>query len=231
MENLDSHASYVNYRIQPDKQAGKSVLAIYQEAFDSVAKSLAKKGWKITRPGIDNPFRNEIDFSASKDNSYLELERPLTSSDDFRLHGGIRDDLQKEVQDSLKQIDHIHAHQTDTYYAPSIKILSDQERIDYYSQNDIRDSIHETINNIVKNHPSTRQSDVELEVCRRIKNGNMRGSFYCPDQFWNTTQENQPLLGIMHQEVEGMKRSGILKANEQTGELAIGNARKQETSR
>ena len=91
--------------------------------------------------------------------------------------------------------------------------------------------IHKTINNIVKNHPSTRQPDVELEVCRRIKNGNMRGSFYCPDQFWNTTQENQPLLGIVHQEVEGMKRLGLLKANEQTGELAIGNTRKQETSR
>lgn len=231
MENLNNHASYVNYRIQPDKQTGKSILAIYQEAFDSVAKSLAEKGWKITRPGIDSPFRNEIDFSASKDNSYLELERPQTSRDDFRLLGGIRDDLQKEVQDSLKQIDHIHAHQTDTYYAPSIKILSDQERIDYYSQNDIRDSIHKTINNIVKNHPSTRQPNVELEVCRRIKNGNMRGSFYCPDQFWNTTQENQPLLGIVHQEVEGMKRLGLLKANEQTGELGIGNAHKQETSR
>ena len=231
MENLNSHASYVNYRIQPDNRSEKSILAIYQEAFDSVAKSLAEKGWKITRPGINNPFRNKIDFSASKDNSYLELERPSTSNDDFRLLGGIRDDLQKEVQDSLKQIDHIHARQMDTYYAPSIKILSDQERVDYYSQNDIRDYIHETINNIVENHPSTRQPNVELEVCRRIKNGNMRGSFYCPDQFWNTTQENQPLLGIVHQEVEGMKRLGILKANEQTGELAIGNARKQETSR
>lgn len=37
MENLNNHASYVNYRIQPDKQTGKSILAIYQEAFDSVA--------------------------------------------------------------------------------------------------------------------------------------------------------------------------------------------------
>lgn len=109
MENLNSHASYVNYRIQPDNRSEKSILAIYQEAFDSVAKSLAEKGWKITRPGINNPFRNKIDFSASKDNSYLELERPSTSNDDFRLLGGIRDDLQKEVQDSLKQIDHIHA--------------------------------------------------------------------------------------------------------------------------
>lgn len=54
---------------------------------------------------------------------------------------------------------------------------------------------------------------------------------YVPDQFTGTSKEGVRLERFLHQEIETMKRFGLLKANEQTGELAIGNTRKQETSR
>ena len=48
---------------------------------------------------------------------------------------------------------------------------------------------------------------------RSIKN-------YKPDQYTGTLRENQGMKNIIHQEIETMKRFGILKENVQTGTLS-----------
>lgn len=236
---LEDHASYTEYRIYPEIKrtfrTAEDIDNFHETIANLIATRLTEKGWTITRPGKYDPLHTDILISASKYDSYLELKKPFLEvtkegvPEYFKLIGGVWDILQNELQDVLNHEGDIQAQRMNTSYAPSITILSDQERINHYYQPDIHEHICQLICNAVAN--PVLPNDVESEVRYTIRNEDKKFSIYRPDQFWNTTQETKALSNILHQEIEGMKRNGLLKEDAHTGKLTVGKPIEQVVSR
>ena len=192
---------------------------------DAVAKSLMDKGWSITLPGKNSPEHDAMYFSATKNGSYLEFKRGVmpaatVAGKAFVLEGTLRDILSRNMVETLKDIGKEKDFLPVPKHMEKVSVFSDQMRINYY-----KDAVQEKIQDVVKNGATAK--DVERQVLQAIK----KDDYYRPDQYTGTTKENQSLLGIVHQEVEGMKRNGLLKENSQTGMLFVSKARDQEASR
>ena len=138
----------------------------------------------------------------------------------FVLEGTLRNILSRNMIETLKNIGKEKEFLPIPKHMEKVSVFSDQMRINYY-----KDAVQEKIQDVVKNGATAK--DVERQVLQAIK----KDAYYRPDQYTGTTKENQPLLGIVHQEVEGMKRNGLLKENSQTGTLSVSKARDQEASR
>lgn len=192
---------------------------------DAVAKSLMDKGWSVTLPGNNSPEHDAMYFSATKNGSYLEFKRGVmpaatVAGKAFVLEGTLRDILSRNMIETLKDIGKEKDFLPVPKHMEKVSVFSDQMRINYY-----KDAVQEKIQDVVKNGATAK--DVERQVLQAIK----KDDYYRPDQYTGTTKENQSLLGIVHQEVEGMKRNGLLKENSQTGTLSVSKARDQEASR
>ena len=81
------------------------------------------------------------------------------------------------------------------------------------------------IQEAVKNVATAK--DLEHQALQALK----KDDYYRPDQYTGTTKEDKALRSILHQEIESMKRRGLLKENAQTGALSVSKARDQEASR
>lgn len=220
--NALNTSHHVAYRIDPNNSV-KSNTGV--KISNAVAKSLMDKGWSITFPGSRNPEYNAIHFSATKNGSYLEFKRDLmpaatVAGKAFVLEGTLRDILSRNMIETLKDIGKEKDFLPVPKHMEKVSVFSDQARINYY-----KDAVQEKIQDVVKNGATAK--DVERQVLQAIK----KDDYYRPDQYTGTTKENQSLLGIVHQEVEGMKRNGLLKENSQTGTLSVSKARDQEASR
>ena len=101
-----------------------------------------------------------------------------------------------------------------------VSVFSDQMRINYY-----KDAVQDKIQEAVKNGATAK--DLEHQALQALK----KDDYYRPDQYTGTTKEDKALRSILHQEIESMKRRGLLKENAQTGALSVSKARDQEASR
>lgn len=223
--NALNTSHHVAYRIDPNNSV-KSNTGV--KISNAVAKSLMDKGWNITFPGSRNPEYNAIHFSATKNGSYLEFKRDMipaatVARKAFILEGTLRDILSHNMIETLKDIGEEEDFLSIPKHMEKVHVLSDQMRIKYY-----KDKIQEKIQDVVKNGAIVK--DVGHQVLQAIKKDNNYPP-YLPDQYTGTSKENQSLLRIVHQEVEGMKRNGLLKENSQTGTLSVSKARNQEASR
>lgn len=59
----------------------------------------------------------------------------------------------------------------------------------------------------------------------------LKSEYPYKDQYTGTLRENQGIKNIIHQEIETMKRLGLLKENVQTGTLAVSHSNTLESSR
>ncbi|WP_462393216.1 hypothetical protein [Mitsuokella multacida] len=216
---------HVAYRIDPTDSI-KPYTGL--EVSNAVAKSLIDKGWSVTLPGDNSSEHGAMYFSATKNGSYLEFKRDMipaatVSGKAFILEGTLRDILSHNMIETLKDIGEEEDFLSIPKHMEKVHVLSDQMRIKYY-----KDKIQEKIQDVVKNGAIVK--DVGHQVLQAIKKDNNYPP-YLPDQYTGTSKENQSLLRIVHQEVEGMKRNGLLKENSQTGTLFVSKARDQEASR
>ena len=220
--NALNTSHHVAYHIDPVDSVKSNT---GEKIADAVAKSLMDKGWSVTLPGNNSPEHDAMYFSATKNGSYLEFKRDVmpaatVAGKAFVLEGTLRNILSRNMIETLKNIGKEKEFLPIPKHMEKVSVFSDQMRINYY-----KDAVQEKIQDVVKNGATAK--DVERQVLQAIK----KDAYYRPDQYTGTTKENQSLLGIVHQEVEGMKRNGLLKENSQTGTLSVSKARDQEVSR
>lgn len=192
---------------------------------DALAKSFLDKVWSITLPGQHTKEYDAVYFSATRNGSYLEFKRnpepaATVAGKTFILEGSLRDCLFHDMIETLKAVG------TENNFLPipkrleKVSVFSDQTRINYYV-----DAVQDKIQDIVKNGATAK--DLEHQALQALK----KDDYYRPDQYTGTTKEDKALRSILHQEIESMKRRGLLKENVQTGALSVSKARDQEASR
>lgn len=192
---------------------------------DAVAKSLMDKGWSITLPGKNSPEHDAMYFSATKNGSYLEFKRGVmpaatVAGKKFVLEGTLRDILYLKMIETLKAVGKEKEFFPVPKHMEKVSVFSDQMRINYY-----KDAVQDKIQEAVKNVATAK--DLEHQALQALK----KDDYYRPDQYTGTTKEDKALRSILHQEIESMKRRGLLKENAQTGALSVSKARDQEASR
>ena len=192
---------------------------------DAVAKSLMDKGWSITLPGKNSPEHDAMYFSATKNGSYLEFKRGVmpaatVAGKKFVLEGTLRDILYLKMIETLKAVGKEKEFFPVPKHMEKVSVFSDQMRINYY-----KDAVQDKIQEAVKNGATAK--DLEHQALQALK----KDDYYRPDQYTGTTKEDKALRSILHQEIESMKRRGLLKENAQTGALSVSKARDQEASR
>lgn len=192
---------------------------------DAVAKSLTDKGWSITLPGKNSPEHDAMYFSATKNGSYLEFKRGVmpaatVAGKKFVLEGTLRDILYLKMIETLKAVGKEKEFFPVPKHMEKVSVFSDQMRINYY-----KDAVQDKIQEAVKNGATAK--DLEHQALQALK----KDDYYRPDQYTGTTKEDKALRSILHQEIESMKRRGLLKENAQTGALSVSKARDQEASR
>lgn len=192
---------------------------------DAVAKSLMDKGWSITLPGKNSPEHDAMYFSATKNGSYLEFKRGImpaatVAGKKFVLEGTLRDILYLKMIETLKAVGKEKEFFPVPKHMEKVSVFSDQMRINYY-----KDAVQDKIQEAVKNVATAK--DLEHQALQALK----KDDYYRPDQYTGTTKEDKALRSILHQEIESMKRRGLLKENAQTGALSVSKARDQEASR
>lgn len=192
---------------------------------NAVAKSLMDKGWSITLPGKNSPEHDAMYFSATKNGSYLEFKRGVmpaatVAGKAFVLEGTLRDILYLKMIETLKAVGKEKEFFPVPKHMEKVSVFSDQMRINYY-----KDAVQDKIQEAVKNGATAK--DLEHQALQAIK----KDDYYLPDQYTGTTKEDKALRSILHQEIESMKRRGLLKENAQTGALSVSKARDQEASR
>lgn len=213
---------HVTFRIDPMDSVKSNT---GEKIAEAIAKSFIEKGWSITLPGNSNPDHDVIHFSATKNGSYLEFKRDAVPAETvagkgFVLEGSLQDILSHGMIETLKEVGKENQFLPLPKHLEKVSVFSDQTRINYYL-----DTIQEKIQDVVKN--GVTANDLESQVLQAIK----KDAYYRPDQYTGTTKEDKPLSRILHQEVESMKRRGLLKENSQTGTLSVSKARDQEASR
>lgn len=192
---------------------------------DAVAKLLTDKGWSITLPGKNSPEHDAMYFSATKNGSYLEFKRGVmpaatVAGKKFVLEGTLRDILYLKMIETLKAVGKEKEFFPVPKHMEKVSVFSDQMRINYY-----KDAVQDKIQEAVKNGATAK--DLEHQALQALK----KDDYYRPDQYTGTTKEDKALRSILHQEIESMKRRGLLKENAQTGALSVSKARDQEASR
>ena len=192
---------------------------------DAVAKSLMDKGWSITLPGKNSPEHDAMYFSATKNGSYLEFKRGVmpaatVAGKKFVLEGTLRDILYLKMIETLKAVGKEKEFFPVPKHMEKVSVFSDQMRINYY-----KDAVQDKIQEAVKNGATAK--DLEHQALQALK----KDDYYRPDQYTGTTKEDKALRSILHQEIESMKRRGLLKENAQTGALSVSKARDQVANR
>lgn len=192
---------------------------------DAVAKSLMDKGWSITLPGKNSPEHDAMYFSATKNGSYLEFKRGVmpaatVAGKKFVLEGTLRDIFYLKMIETLKAVGKEKEFFPVPKHMEKVSVFSDQMRINYY-----KDAVQDKIQEAVKNGATAK--DLERQALQALK----KDDYYRPDQYTGTTKEDKALRSILYQEIESMKRRGLLKENAQTGALSVSKARDQVANR
>lgn len=182
-------------------------------------------GFSYQVEGKNSPEHDAMYFSATKNGSYLEFKRGVmpaatVAGKKFVLEGTLRDILYLKMIETLKAVGKEKEFFPVPKHMEKVSVFSDQMRINYY-----KDAVQDKIQEAVKNGATAK--DLEHQALQALK----KDDYYRPDQYTGTTKEDKALRSILHQEIESMKRRGLLKENAQTGALSVSKARDQEASR
>lgn len=203
---------HVTYHIYPQGNTTEKEIA------ETISKYFIERGWSTTLLGDSSSEHNTIHFSTAKDGSYLEFQRnpkPVAGSSNKALifEGTISGEAisyMREITNENKKKFHTTAKNLE-----QVDIYSKEDYLNWYREN--LNHLDMCILKIKSAKGGWNPKDFEEHILDALKEN---GIYRFKDQYTGTLRENQGMKNIIHQEIETMKRFGILKENVQTGTLS-----------